>query len=235
MGHSVPLLPDKRSLCPGPVLYTSHLSKCRDFFFSSHSHRKVLFLFFLDLETGWVMGIMGERQMGWGRGMIPASALGGRAPTAFLQRRGRSGGRLQLPGEPQSEKAQDNYPVRRIHPRPGSLGAWAAQSTTSSSGPGPVSGRAAGADSCCHPRPVQRSGRLQTLGLGGHTRGVGFQALGENRCQAIATAWFKPFKYLGIWYISFKYLNISLQYFMMPFKYLAIWPPFGLLPQALHP
>lgn len=43
----------------------------------------------------------------------------------------------------------------------------------------------------------------------------------------------KPFKYLGIWYIPFKYLNIFFKYFIIPFKYLASWSPFVVWPQAL--
>lgn len=63
--------------------------------------------------------------------------------------------------------------------------------------------------------------------------GIGLKTLGGNGDQAKDTAWFKPFKYLGIWYIPFKYLNISFKYFIIPFKYLASWSPFVVLPQAL--
>ena len=59
------------------------------------------------------------------------------------------------------------------------------------------------------------------------TGGTGFQALGETGARPELRPDLKPFKYLGIWYIPFKYLNISPEYFIMSFKYLAVWAPFA--------
>lgn len=65
------------------------------------------------------------------------------------------------------------------------------------------------------PRPEEQTG------------GTGFQALGETGARPELRPDLKPFKYLGIWYIPFKYLNISPEYFIMSFKYLAVWAPFA--------
>lgn len=74
---------------------------------------------------------------------------------------------------------------------------------------------------------VQGSGCLQTPGLEGETGGTGSQAPGETGARPKLQPDLKPFKYLGIWYIPFKYLNIFPEYFMRPFKYLAVWAPFA--------
>ena len=127
----------------------------------------------------------------------------------------------------QKNKAPNNDPVRGVHPQAG----WSPGGGPATAGEWPGTGIQAGGPSppavTRFRGPVRGWGCLQTPSLEGETGGTGFQALGESGAKPELRPDLKPFKYLGIWYIPFKYLNLSPEYFITPFKYLAVWAPFA--------
>lgn len=131
-GHSVPLPPDKRSLCPGPKLHTNRLSKRGGFsFFFFQSHSQVLFLLVFVFNSGnWLSDWESWERERWGEGggafacRSQPLPQGGRAPAPAPPPPKVQvwGGAYNCLDKSQSEKAPDNYPIGRIHPQPGSLG-----------------------------------------------------------------------------------------------------------------